>query len=438
MADKFSIYAELLPNIRQVSVVASLPSPCNSSTRALLLNDGSRIHVTHCDDSWLLELPAAVVQAGDGGGSTVLPLKPAADDSCKLTWRFPLDLSSPITSSSVSPLPATLKRSATPAGVTDSSVPWEAVTMAAGSTVRCRQCAALLVPGENIRDWKDLPSANWAEMMEFWHCHKPDDHSGKVGHHHSDHHQDGHRVNGGEKADEQTLAKRGYGANSTIQAQQAVGFVDLMSFLFAEEDCRGIEITSRDSVDGSSGFRLLPVKCAECLGNIGHFSLSSPAVTLYKWQVLVDTGKTKSGGLPPSAEQCLAASLLANVARSGSSKSLVMPMSGLLLSADDQDKGKKGGRALHIWILNSTISYTSTLGCGARTSAIKLLFKVIGEEEANGMLESFSSDAQDVSLPEHALESVVETLEHSNTIIPASDRAFQGWVVGLLGKWDSC
>lgn len=22
--------------------------------------------------------------------------------------------------------------------------------------------------------WKDLPSGNWADMMDFWHCHKPE------------------------------------------------------------------------------------------------------------------------------------------------------------------------------------------------------------------------------------------------------------------------
>ncbi|TLD28164.1 hypothetical protein PspLS_03983 [Pyricularia sp. CBS 133598] len=422
MTDNFSIYAELLPNIRQVSVVASLPSPCDVSTRALLLSDGSRIHVTHRDDSRLLELPAAVVQGG-GGGSAILPLKPAADNGCKLTWRFPLDLAS-----------STPKATSAPSGVAGSSVPWEAVNITAGSVVRCRGCKAELVPGERIVEWKDLPSANWAEMMEFWHCHKPDDHEGPDGHRHDGHDHDDHQVKGGDKADEQALARRGYGANSSIQARRGVGFVDLMTFLFSEDDCQGVAIPSRENVNADNVARFLPVKCAECHIKIGHFSIISPAVMIYKWQLLVDNGRNKSDN-PPSVVQCLAASLLANVARSGSSKSLIIPMKGLL-SGDDQDT-KKRGRALHTWILNSTISYTSTLGNTTKTPAIKLLFRVISEEEADKMLESFSSDVQDISVPEEALECVVDALEHSNKIIPASDRTFQGWTVGLSDRWES-
>ncbi|KAH8841115.1 hypothetical protein MCOR27_008717 [Pyricularia oryzae] len=425
MTDNFSIYAELLPNIRQVSVVASLPSPCDSSTRALLLSDGSRIHVTHHDDSRLLELPAAVVQGG-GGSPAILPLKPAADNGCKLTWRFPLDLAY---SASAAPQGAIAT-----GGGAGSSVPWEAVNIAGGSTVLCRGCKAVLVPGERIKEWKDLPSANWAEMMEFWHCHKPDDHDAEDGHRHHGHDYDDHRIKGGDKADEQTLAGRGYGANSSIQAQRGVGFVDLMTFLFAEDECRGVEISPREDVDASSAVRFLPAKCAECHTKIGHFSIRSPAVTLYKWQLLLDSGKNKNDN-PPSAVQCLAASLLANVARSGSSKSLIIPMTGIL-SGDDQDATKRD-RALHTWILNSTISYTSTLGNTTKTPAVKLLFKVIGEEEADKMLESFSSDVQDVSLSEETLECVIDALERSNKIIPASDRNFQGWTVGLSDRWDS-
>ncbi|TLS24414.1 hypothetical protein PpBr36_08809 [Pyricularia pennisetigena] len=425
MTDNFSIYAELLPNIRQVSVVASLPSQCDSSTRALLLSDGSRIHVTHRDDARLLELPAAVVQGG-GGGSAILPLKPAADNGCKLTWRFPLG--------SAHSAPAALRGTTAPGGVAGSSVPWEAVNISAGSTVRCRGCKAVLVPGERIEEWKDLPSANWAEMMEFWHCHKPDDHDGPDGHRHDGHDRQDQQSKGGAKADEQMLARRGYGANSSIQAQLGVGFVDLMTFLFAEDDCRGVEIPSHENLDASNSVWFLPVKCAACLTKIGHFSMRSPAVTLYKWQVLVDNGRSKSSN-PPSAVQCLAASLLANVARSGSSKSLVMPMTGFF-SGENQDT-KRRGMALHTWILNSTISYTSTLGNKTKSPAIKLLFKVISEEEADKMLESFNSDVQDVSLPEEALVCVVDALEHSNKIIPLSDRTFQGWTVGLLDRWDS-
>lgn len=73
-----------------------------------------------------------------------------------------------------------------------------------------------------IKAWKDLPSENWAEMMEFWHCHKPHDH---------------------DQRDPESLASKGYGANNAISAQPGIGFVDLTSFLFAESDCDGLKVS---------------------------------------------------------------------------------------------------------------------------------------------------------------------------------------------------
>lgn len=37
----------------------------------------------------------------------------------------------------------------------------------------CSQCHETLLTCENIKSWKALPTETWAEMMDFWHCHKP-------------------------------------------------------------------------------------------------------------------------------------------------------------------------------------------------------------------------------------------------------------------------
>jgi hypothetical protein len=76
-------------------------------------------------------------------------------------------------------------------------------------------------------------------MMEFWHCCKPgeEDH-----HHHHGHKQQSGTANGNgaqTKADEKSLAARGYGASSAVEARQGIGYVDLISLLFAEADCSG-------------------------------------------------------------------------------------------------------------------------------------------------------------------------------------------------------
>jgi ubiquitin-protein ligase E3 D len=226
-----SIYAELLSNIRQVSVVATLPAsstgkPQTSSTTAEVSADGTRIRVHHGGQSKDLVLPGTVKSP------SALPVRPG--NNSYLSWRLQL-----AGEALGRPLPFSLE---------NQEVPWESANLIAGSSVSCRKCAALIVPESRIRAWKDLPSENWAEMMEFWHCHKPTDHD----------HKDG-----------ENLARRGYGANSSISAQSTIGFVDLTSFSFAKADCSGLVVSP---IDNFSSFPIsaLSLSLSLCLS----FSLS--------------------------------------------------------------------------------------------------------------------------------------------------------------------
>ncbi|UKZ79601.1 hypothetical protein TrVFT333_007359 [Trichoderma virens FT-333] len=170
-----SIYAELLSNIRQVSVRATLSSPSDATTKAEILDDGRRIQIHHQGEVRALDLPASVLVR------STIPIP--ENSSQDLAWRLPV----PATETHLTRFSAENHHN-------------------------------IVQPGR-IKSWKDLPSENWAEMMEFWHCHKPHDHE----------HHDG-----------ENLSKRGYGANSAITAQPEVGFVDLTSFLFSEADCDGL------------------------------------------------------------------------------------------------------------------------------------------------------------------------------------------------------
>ena len=186
------IYAELLSNIRQVSVGCSLQTPSNSSTKAVISPNGLRLAINHDGVEQFVQLPGQV--------NPILQLPIPKIGANGLTWRLPL---ASTTASNGRP------------SVEDQSVPWSASDLEPGLAIRCRACKAVIVQSDVLTVWKDLPSENWAEMMEFWHCHKPNDH-------------DNH--------DEENLAQKGYGANSRISAQPGVGFVDLASFLLSESD----------------------------------------------------------------------------------------------------------------------------------------------------------------------------------------------------------
>lgn len=197
------IYCELLSNIRQVSVVATLSSPPDATTKAEISLDGRLFELHHGGTVKGLPLPARVSL------STALTIP--SNQALTLTWRLPV---SPSEAKPAHFSPET------------QALPWNSIDIKADSPIACRQCSQVIVEQGKITEWKDLPSENWAEMMEFWHCHKPHDHTT----HANDH-------------DETLANSKAYGANNAIRAQDGVGFVDLASFMFSEPDCSNLTVS---------------------------------------------------------------------------------------------------------------------------------------------------------------------------------------------------
>ena len=198
------IYAELLSNIRQISIIAVLPTPSNNKTNAALSLDRQQIILQHEGMTTSLKIPGQV----DSNAQLQTPTL----GKTELSWRLPLAGNQPSRPESQ-----------------DAETPWPARDLD-GAELSCRECKAPLVKKGSVKIWKDLPSENWAEMMEFWHCHKPDDEpSGHEGQDHS-HSNDPN-------------ADKGYGANSKFVATSGVGFVDLTTFLLAESDCENFEVS---------------------------------------------------------------------------------------------------------------------------------------------------------------------------------------------------
>lgn len=167
--------------------------------------------------------------------------------------------------------------------------------------------------------------------------------------------------------------------------------------------------------------RSLNVFCSSCQTQLGFFNFRAAAVTLLKWQV---SCKSTSGVLPDVSE-CLAATISSTIARSGSSKSLIIPVAGT---------SERAEQVIHVWVLLSRgIVYSSTMIEGY-TSAIRLFYQLISPEEADKMLEEINCDAQEINLPVNAIKDVIYQLEESSKVLPISERNFKGWNVGLLKR----
>lgn len=158
------------------------------------------------------------------------------------------------------------------------------------------------------------------------------------------------------------------------------------------------------------------------------------SVSIFKWQVLVQQQNKHIAGASPSLAQCASAMLLATMARSGCSKSIFIP-----IKADSPDRSKsehadRVQNLLNIWVFNANITFSSTEAPTSPTNAVKVFYRTVSPEEADKMLESMTSDVQDISLPSEAIATIRELLNRSNAYVPESDRRFQDWTVGLLEK----
>jgi hypothetical protein len=204
------IYAELLSNIRQISIIAALDSPCDSTTKAELSADGHQIILHHGGIVTSLVLPGQVSQAAQ--------LQKPVLGSKELSWR----------------LPVAGPAQGTRAGLEDAQkndAPWSAKSLGKDTEFSCRKCGAVVLKRRSIKIWKDLPSENWAEMMDFWHCHKPDVHEPNDSSGHGSHLEGGGPV-----------ASKGYGADTKFTATTTVGFVDITTFLLANSDCSSLQV----------------------------------------------------------------------------------------------------------------------------------------------------------------------------------------------------
>jgi len=207
-----TLYAEFLLHIRTVTLFASLRTFHSRETKAKLDTNGSSVTITHEGESATLHLPITV----QGGGDAALSL-PAQPQSKELTLRLQIE------EQEGTEVLGTLLSEERKANV----VPWDGATLnnTKAVQIRCKSCRGTLVSKDTIAEWRDLPNENWAEMMDFWHCHKPDEH------HLHDHTHDA------------AVGTKGYAAGNRLRATEGVGFVDLASFLLKEQDCEGVRVS---------------------------------------------------------------------------------------------------------------------------------------------------------------------------------------------------
>lgn len=194
------LYAELLIHIRQLTLHASLHTEKNEGTKILLSSDKKFVTALHEDEVASIYLPTQI----SGTANLTFPTKRQTELSTKLQIEDLHHLQEAIEAA---------------AGV---QVPWPATDLHKETSISCKACGQAIIDPGRVSDWKDLPSENWAELMDLWFCHKPHE----------------NRQDNVEAA-----ASKGFSATSTLGVVSGMGLVDVLSFLLHPDDCHDLQVS---------------------------------------------------------------------------------------------------------------------------------------------------------------------------------------------------
>ncbi|EMC93183.1 hypothetical protein BAUCODRAFT_158932 [Baudoinia panamericana UAMH 10762] len=205
------LYAEHLRNIRTLSVQATFATHSNKETKATLSVDGSLLKVSHEGEEACIRLPVSI-PGGHSDATLTIPEAPSKSLSFRLKIEENRGTDGLLGNGNQDD---------------ENIVPWAASDLSAETDICCAECRTTLVERHQIQQWKDLPSDGWAELMDFWHCHKPD-----VPHDH-----------GHDHASQPDLTSRRITESSQLKVQPSVGLVGPTFFLLAAEDCPTLSVS---------------------------------------------------------------------------------------------------------------------------------------------------------------------------------------------------
>ncbi|PWY72731.1 hypothetical protein BO83DRAFT_39068 [Aspergillus eucalypticola CBS 122712] len=419
------LHAELLPNIRQLTLYISVPPNTPRSDLRITLSDSRRaVTVTTSSDtnqddptptSETIKLPARVSESS----RRILQQQPPSTQSgSEYSFRMQVDDND----TSLHKDESTLN---------DGFIPWTATDMSAHTRLRCVKCHSPILNEGKV--WKDLPSGNWAEMMDFWHCHKPDPPE-------EEKNKDGEDPN---------AVVKGYGAGNQLVAVEGTVLVDVTSFLVKGVDCLGVEeskVPSKDSKptqpDTEPETTATILTCTTCTTQLG---LPDPIANGYR---LFKTSLSANHSPKPSSSSS-SSSPSPEETSTWESHPLETILTAQLLELIERESyrrfvihcGAKEG--LLIWPFNPSLRYSTT--SASHSTAAQLAMKVFYQHIEN-VEEVLHPEAgkgnqslaiEEVRLPgEEAYRELVRVLEERNGMLPASARVFREWRVGLLWRFE--
>lgn len=208
-------YCDYHENIRAIHLSVTLPSAPDELT-SLDIYDRKTLRLRHAFRSYTIALPASVDPTRPlevKGTGLTLNCRVSADPIVRSDGSISLPLSSP-----------------------------EALQ----EDVLCSACGTCMILASRGLTWHRMPSENWAEMMDSWHCHR-----GVSDHHYNEHH------------DQYTLPDHIVSAAERIRARPGRGLIGLSYLLIHPSDTQNIKVR-RSTIQDSRENQIRSESVCEC------------------------------------------------------------------------------------------------------------------------------------------------------------------------------
>lgn len=231
-------------------------------------------------------------------------------------------------------------------------------------------------------------------------------------------------------------------------------------------------MSSNNDSDDSASTAGSDVVCTKCESVLGIHDTNASGHRLWKWAIDITSTPSKRAPDAPSTlqtyttEKWISARLLFLIENLGIRKFHVYPSSASQSSQvintetrkeegaskekdsiqDTEPEGSKvstrdgelGRAGLLLWLFTPDLYFSSSVSTKRRrdpTRAVKVFWqpkpyvaKKLGDREEVGV--------EEVEMPKPLYEDLERALEGSGKLLPANARVFQGWRVGLLGRFD--
>lgn len=238
-------------------------------------------------------------------------------------------------------------------------------------SIECLQCKQKIISKENCRVLNNMPSEFWMELMDYWHCHKPD-----VG----------------------ETKSASYSQYETLEPSEN-------EILIGSSFFQGTPATFKDAVVAKDSTMLLCKNCSVVLG----LTTAGPLYKLYKWKLrLLSNGMTYE--FPPELDVVLS---LISIVKANSCRYALI---------------KSGGKRLLVWIFSFDIGVTLT-----GNTQLKRSMKLLYTDNATTISHCLErQNTEELDTQETTFHAFYSSLQKVNALLPSNMKVMGEWSISYV------